>query len=69
MNNKVDSIRKDGAKLVKNIGFVFADLNGLKRINDSDGHIAGDRLIKDATTILQVISSGAVELPLRAPSK
>ena len=53
MNNKVDSMRKDGAKFVKDIGFVFADLNGLKRVNDNEGHAAGDLLLKNGAIVLQ----------------
>jgi diguanylate cyclase (GGDEF)-like protein len=32
---------------------IFADINGLKAVNDTYGHEAGDRLIKDAALILQ----------------
>lgn len=32
---------------------IFADINGLKAVNDTYGHEAGDRLIKDAAQILQ----------------
>jgi diguanylate cyclase (GGDEF)-like protein len=31
---------------------IFADINGLKAVNDTYGHEAGDRLIKDAAQIL-----------------
>ena len=34
-------------------GVVFADLNGLKYVNDHQGHIAGDLLLKNAAMILQ----------------
>lgn len=32
---------------VPSIGMIFADLNGLKRINDRGGHADGDKFIKD----------------------
>lgn len=32
---------------------IFADINGLKAVNDTYGHEAGDHLIKDAAQILQ----------------
>ena len=57
MNNRIERL-KSGKEKLYNFGIVFADLNGLKRINDRDGHIAGDRLIKDATTILQKVFDG-----------
>lgn len=34
------------------LGVIFADLNGLKAINDNQGHAAGDRLLKDAASVL-----------------
>lgn len=33
----------------------FCDLNGLKTINDNDGHATGDRLIKDAANLLKEV--------------
>ena len=35
-------------KSVEDVGVAYFDLNGLKDINDSQGHEAGDRLIKNA---------------------
>lgn len=37
---------------VKSVGVVFADLNGLKRINDQKGHTEGDNYIKSFATML-----------------
>ena len=34
---------------------IFADLNGLKTINDNNGHNAGDQLLKDAARILSEV--------------
>jgi len=34
------------------VSFVMADLDGLKRVNDNNGHAAGDQLIMDAAKIL-----------------
>ena len=45
MNDRVDSIVK-GEDHINNLGIVFADINGLKRVNDERGHIEGDRLLK-----------------------
>ena len=35
------------------IGIVFADLNGLKTVNDTEGHEAGDMLLRDAASALR----------------
>ncbi len=51
MNNRIDRISK-GTDRVKNIGIVFADVNGLKCINDAKGHISGDELLKNAANVL-----------------
>lgn len=36
-----------------NVGVLFADLNGLKHINDTEGHAAGDKLILDFANLLK----------------
>ena len=51
MNNRIDRISK-GTDRVKDIGIVFADVNGLKCINDDKGHISGDELLKNAANVL-----------------
>ena len=38
---------------------MFADMNGLKQVNDSQGHMAGDQLLKNAAMILQSTFPGA----------
>ena len=55
MNNRVMQLSIDDRKGRKNIGIVFADLNGLKQMNDNQGHSAGDKLIKDAANILKEV--------------
>lgn len=50
MNNYGDELVKGTAG--KSVGIVFADLNGLKAVNDSEGHIAGDDLLKNAAAAL-----------------
>ena len=37
------------------LGIVYADLNGLKEINDKKGHEAGDRFIKNSANVLAEI--------------
>ena len=51
MNNLVDSLSLGGNK-EKSIGVIFADLNGLKTVNDEKGHIVGDSLLKNAASAL-----------------
>ena len=58
MNDRVDSLVKDKDKTVHPLGVVFADLNGLKRVNDTKGHEAGDLLLKNAALVLQRVFVG-----------
>ena len=51
MNNYVDKLVK--GKYKGSVGVIFADLNGLKVVNDTDGHIAGDTLLKNAASALK----------------
>ena len=46
---------------MQNIGVVVGDINGLKYVNDTYGHAAGDRLIKDACSLIcEYFKQGAV---------
>ena len=58
MNNKIDAIRNSKDIELKGLGIVFADLNGLKRVNDNEGHEAGDLLLKNAAMVLQNVFVG-----------
>jgi diguanylate cyclase (GGDEF)-like protein len=53
MNNRVSSIVEGGEFLTIPFGVIFADLNGLKNVNDTQGHSAGDLLLKKAALLLQ----------------
>ena len=55
MNNKVSEIISGEYVFNKPYGIVFADLNGLKRVNDEIGHSAGDLLLKKAGLTLQEV--------------
>lgn len=57
MNNRIDRLC-EGEGSGKPIGIVFADLNGLKVVNDLEGHLAGDLLLKNAALLLQNIFIG-----------
>ncbi len=51
MNNYVDEIA--AGKYHESVGVIFADLNGLKTVNDTEGHNAGDTLLKNAASALR----------------
>ena len=53
MNNYVESLSSDSSG--KTAGVIFADLNGLKAVNDGDGHTAGDALLKNAANALREV--------------
>ena len=53
MNNRVDRYIAGKEPTPKKYGIVFADLNGLKQVNDNGGHVAGDKLLKDAAEVLR----------------
>lgn len=55
MNNKVAEFDSPDFQKPKSLGVVFTDLNGLKQKNDSEGHDAGDRLLKKAVAILRQV--------------
>jgi diguanylate cyclase (GGDEF)-like protein len=50
-NARIASDRRTNAPLA----VLFADVNGLKRINDELGHERGDRVIKDAAVVLRSV--------------
>ena len=41
----LDAIEQDTVTSMQPVGVIFADVNGLKKVNDSQGHEAGDELI------------------------
>ena len=53
MNNRVDEISAGNGYEKKSLGIVFTDLNGLKKANDINGHLAGDIMLKEAAKILR----------------
>ncbi len=53
MNNRVTELSGDLAEQPCRMCAVFADMNGLKYVNDNQGHEAGDLLLKNAAMILQ----------------
>lgn len=55
MNNYVDKLSLDSNKAGISVGVIFADLNGLKRVNDEFGHSSGDTLLKNAAKAIEEV--------------
>lgn len=45
-------------KPVEDIGIAYFDINGLKEVNDTKGHAAGDKLVKNAATGINSVFIG-----------
>ncbi|MCR5337823.1 MAG: GGDEF domain-containing protein [Lachnospiraceae bacterium] len=52
MNNLIEKLSESDGSARNSVGIVFADLNGLKRVNDEFGHSSGDALLRDAARAL-----------------
>ena len=57
-NRNAFNVRKEQLDSLINVGVVYADVNGLKRVNDRHGHEAGDLLLKDLSRILKAYFGG-----------
>ena len=55
MNSYVDMLAELPEGGNSSVGVIFTDLNGLKRINDVQGHEAGDRLLQNAARALREV--------------
>lgn len=54
MNERIDQLVSGKEELPDSMGIVFADLNGLKTVNDTKGHEAGDMLLSKAASLLKL---------------
>lgn len=52
MNNRVDRVIAGKDVLETPYAIIFTDLNGLKRLNDTEGHQCGDETLKEAAHLL-----------------
>lgn len=59
MNNRVIELDRVYSGEQGRLAVVFADLNGLKHVNDYEGHRAGDLLLKNAALLLQRVFIGS----------
>ena len=55
MNNYVEQLSKSAKDESRSVGVIFTDLNGLKHINDEEGHNSGDKLLKNAAKLLMEV--------------
>lgn len=53
--NKLNMFMNEIQESNDSVALIFLDINGLKRINDENGHIAGDALIKRAASVLKKV--------------
>ena len=54
LDEYLETVDKGESMKPQEMGVVFADLNGLKWMNDEHGHDAGDRLLVRAATLLKI---------------
>lgn len=62
MNNRISDELNGSRKINKPYGVFFIDVNGLKAVNDTQGHLAGDNLLKDVASTLQDLKYDDLEI-------
>ena len=53
-NNRIEQLNSDSSAVPSSMGIAYADLNGLKTVNDEGGHEAGDKLLQRASALLKL---------------
>ena len=53
MNNYVSDLFRRKVAKGQSVGVIFADVNGIKKLNDQSGHTAGDILLKESAEALK----------------
>ena len=62
MNNRITEDTTGVNPIKKPFGVCFIDVNGLKAINDSKGHLEGDHLLVDVASILKELTTNGAEI-------
>ncbi|MCR4642994.1 MAG: diguanylate cyclase [Lachnospiraceae bacterium] len=62
MNNRISDDLSGEKVIRKPFGVFFIDVNGLKSVNDTKGHLAGDNLLRDVASTLQELKNEKTEI-------
>lgn len=62
MNNRISEDISGINEIKRPYGVFFIDVNGLKTINDTQGHLAGDNLLKDVASTIQEQKNANMEI-------
>ena len=62
MNNRISDDIYGKNEIKKPFGLFFIDVNGLKTVNDTKGHLAGDNLLKDVASTLKELGTENTEI-------
>ncbi len=58
LNDRLERLSSGEVHKPETMGVIFADLNGLKAVNDDQGHETGDMLLKRAAALLKIAFGG-----------
>jgi len=62
MNNRITEDTTGVKPIEKPFGVCFIDVNGLKAVNDTQGHLSGDTLLKDVASTLNEFKTDTSEI-------
>ena len=62
MNNRITEDTNGTRPIAKPFGVCFIDVNGLKAVNDTKGHLLGDKLLKDVAATLNEFKTQTSEI-------
>ena len=62
MNNRITEDTTGAKPIGKPFGVCFIDVNGLKAVNDTQGHLSGDTLLKDVASTLNEFKTDTSEI-------